>query len=320
MKNNNIDIHADDYALTLQTSKEMLSLMRQGVLDSISIIPNTSCYEDCMELLKGSVAALPFLPMMSVHLNIVEGLCLSAKKGRTLIATNWKRLFLGSYLPGQKQVLKNQLKEELTIQVNKVWASVQECMSIAEQNHIPCKQRGLRIDSHQHTHLIPVVWEALQEVLAEQKYPVEYIRNSREPLLPFLTGGLRYQLGGKPLLFSYRFVNLLKNRILFLYSGKLDRMDDRSGRRKMLLWGLLMSGKMDEERVKKLLEPMADYARRKGRTLEILFHPGRMAKEEASDETAMEAAESFYLSSNRNLEYQAALLLRSVLKETEGTY
>ena len=112
MKNNNIDIHADDYALTLQTSREMLSLMRQGILDSISIVPNTSCYEACLELLKEAVPTLPFLPMMSLHLNLVEVLCLSAKKGRTLIATNWKRLFLGSYLPGQKQVLKNQLKEE----------------------------------------------------------------------------------------------------------------------------------------------------------------------------------------------------------------
>ena len=45
------DIHADDYALTLQTSQDMLSCMQKGQLDSISIVPNMSCFEACMELL-----------------------------------------------------------------------------------------------------------------------------------------------------------------------------------------------------------------------------------------------------------------------------
>jgi predicted glycoside hydrolase/deacetylase ChbG (UPF0249 family) len=36
-----IDIHADDYALTQNTSSEMLECMLKGRLDSISIVPNT---------------------------------------------------------------------------------------------------------------------------------------------------------------------------------------------------------------------------------------------------------------------------------------
>ena len=38
------DIHADDYALTLNTSKDMLACMQAGRLDSISIVPNMSCF------------------------------------------------------------------------------------------------------------------------------------------------------------------------------------------------------------------------------------------------------------------------------------
>ncbi len=37
---NRPDIHADDYALTLNTSKDMLECMRAGKLDSISIVTN----------------------------------------------------------------------------------------------------------------------------------------------------------------------------------------------------------------------------------------------------------------------------------------
>ena len=47
-----VDLHADDYAFTVNTSRQMLDLMRDGVLDSISIIPNMTCYEECIDLLK----------------------------------------------------------------------------------------------------------------------------------------------------------------------------------------------------------------------------------------------------------------------------
>ena len=46
-----IDIHADDYALTVHTSHDILSCLRAGKLDSISIVPNTACFRACMDLL-----------------------------------------------------------------------------------------------------------------------------------------------------------------------------------------------------------------------------------------------------------------------------
>ena len=45
--------------------------------------------------------------------------------------------------------------------------------------------QGLRIDSHQHTHMIPVVAEALFEVLEEQGWKASYIRDAKEPFLYF---------------------------------------------------------------------------------------------------------------------------------------
>ena len=85
------DIHADDYALTLQTSQDMLSCMQKGQLDSISIVPNMSCFEACMELLYAAVPKLPFLPLMSVHLDFVEGRCLAGASSVPLLAADGGR-------------------------------------------------------------------------------------------------------------------------------------------------------------------------------------------------------------------------------------
>ena len=60
-----VDLHADDYAFTVNTSRQMLDLMRDGVLDSISIIPNMTCYEECIDLLKEAIPSLPYLPKIS---------------------------------------------------------------------------------------------------------------------------------------------------------------------------------------------------------------------------------------------------------------
>ena len=46
-----IDIHADDYALTVNTSKDMLECMKAGRLDSISILPNMSCMKQSLTFL-----------------------------------------------------------------------------------------------------------------------------------------------------------------------------------------------------------------------------------------------------------------------------
>ena len=46
-----VDIHADDYGYSINTSKDMLECMKAGALDSISIICNTKWFEYSMEML-----------------------------------------------------------------------------------------------------------------------------------------------------------------------------------------------------------------------------------------------------------------------------
>ena len=51
--------HADDYGISINASKEILALVQQGKLSGISVIPNMSCFADCIDLL---------LPVMKVRL------------------------------------------------------------------------------------------------------------------------------------------------------------------------------------------------------------------------------------------------------------
>ena len=51
---------------------------------------------------------------------------------------------------------------------------------ICKDNNIEFKQENIRIDSHTHTHLIPIVWKALIEVIEENKYKVEYINTQKQ--------------------------------------------------------------------------------------------------------------------------------------------
>ena len=56
-----------------------------------------------------------------------------------------------------------------------------------------------------------------------------------------------------------------------------------------------MSGHMDEERVRKLLPSMVKKAEKKGRILEILFHPGRVLEEEISEEFSQKEVQSYFM-------------------------
>ncbi len=301
------DIHADDYALTRNTSEDMLECMRAGRLDSISVVPNMGCFEECMDLFYGEIPKLPFLPLMSVHLDFVEGRSLAGrdktpdltKPDSDLMGLGWGGLFAASYLPHKRKKVKAQLKCEIKAQLSKAQKAIKKCMEIAAKSGVPCGQKGLRIDSHQHAHMIPVVWEAVLEVVREEGYSLEYIRNSKEVLGVFLADVSLYR--------TYRPVNFVKNRLLSLYSHKADRFCKENGMEQMYLWGLVMSGRMDRERIEKLYGKMCRKAARDGRTLEILFHPGLTLPKEVTPEIAKEAAEDFYLREDRHVEKEAVL-------------
>ena len=296
-----VDIHADDYAYSLHTSMDMLECMKEGKLDSISIICNTSGFADSMDLLYKAIPSLHFLPLMSIHLNLPEG------KGVTdLLPVSWARLFLASYSPAGKR-MKEKLKQELKWQIDTAQEAINKCLRIAADSGMEIRQKGIRLDSHVHTHPLPIVWKALTEVIEEEGYDVEYIRNPKEPIMPFLKR--------TALIPTYGIANILKNRILMFYSGKIDRYCDQHKTDRMYMWGLMMSGHMDYDRVRTVYESMLEKAQADHRKLELLFHPGMAKEDEYSSEMDPNYFRDSNMSENRHIEKNAVMKIEEITGE-----
>lgn len=298
MRTNKVDIHADDYGYSINTSKDILECMKKGCLDSVSIICNNAKFEESMEMLYEAIPSLPFLPLLSVHINLPEG------KGE-ILPLSWASLFIKSY-SFNKTKIKQEIKQEIKQQILTVTSVVDKCIDIAKNNGVECHQNGIRLDTHIHTHPIPIVWKSLIEVINEEKLNVEYIRNPKEPLIPFIKHF--------SLIPSYGLVNIIKNRILMLYSFKIDTYCKKHNLEKMYMWGLCMSGHMDSDRIKKVYPDMFKYAKRHNRNLELLFHPGMASEDEYSSEMNLEYFKNANLSKNRHIEKDAVLRIEEIVR------
>ena len=287
-----IDFHADDYAASLENSKRIISLMKAGRINSFSVITNMECYDACMDLLQENWKDFPQKPLLSVHINLIDGYQLSSPKKEIIIHNSWAQLFFSCFLPGRKRdILRRALSAETEAQIT---AFLQKTKKLQDDRGNPLT---LRIDGHVHTHMIPLVFSALMDALDRMglREQVCFIRCSTEPLAMFLfTPGIVGTISP---------VNIVKNLILHLLSHsvrkKLLAANIETGR----IFGLAMTGEMDLKRVSLLLPKMMRYARKKDAYLEILTHPGRCLPEELSVEYGPDDRKSF-LASGRDIEYR----------------
>ncbi|MCR4788262.1 MAG: ChbG/HpnK family deacetylase [Lachnospiraceae bacterium] len=289
-----LDYHGDDYATSMYNSRRMLELADSGKLNSMSILPNMSCYKESMKYLNDKWDTLKNKPMLSVHLNLIDGYPLSDHNNPILcdeagvINCSWERLFLYSYLPGKKhRQLKKDIRDEFRKQIKRVYDDLPEGAS-------------LRVDSHLHTHMIPIVFDAMIGALKDLKLldKTEYIRVSDEPLTPFLNT--------KGVTFTYPLINIVKNRILHFLSGRVNYRLEKLGFEPGMLMGLCLSGKMDKERVDLAGPKIIEIAKKKDKYLEVLCHPGIVLWQERSEEYGPSDMNAFF-SKNRNVEYDAVM-------------
>ncbi len=287
----NIDFHADDYAASIENSKRIIELVQAGRIDSFSVLPNMGCYEECMNLLKDNWESFPKKPLISVHLNLIDGYWLSSKKPGRIIKNSWGKIFLHTMIPDHK---RNRLLASYSAEIEaQIKAVTEKTADLRDDSGAPI---ALRIDSHVHTHMIPLVFDALMDALARTglRNEVSFIRCSTEPLSMFLfTPGITGTISP---------VNIIKNIMIHILShfvrDNLRGMNIDTGR----LFGVAMTGEMDKRRVSILLPKMIKYARKKNAYLEILSHPGRTAGNEVSPEYGPDDRKAF-LSPNRDVEY-----------------
>lgn len=286
-----IDYHADDYGISPNNSNRLIELTKSGKLNSFSIIANMGCYEECMAMLKDNWSSFDIKPQISVHINLIDGYRLSSKKDDEIIRGSWGKLFLHSYLPTPgKSILKKQLTAEIKAQISRVY---QDTRLLTDNAGTPVT---LRLDSHVHTHMIPIVFDSMIDAIKELNLleEVDYIRNSKEPLCMFLTtSGVR---GTCPS------VNAIKNILLNMLSHRVSKRCSSYNINTGMMWGLMMSGKMDHERVTILLPKMKKKASKKNLFLEILCHPGIVLESEMRPEYGPDDLIAFP-SENRNIEY-----------------
>lgn len=279
-----INRHADDFGLSKNASKVIYELCKENKLDSLSLMVNLSTANGLVD----EIRELHNLgKSISIHLNFTEGKCLanpslisSLVDEKGYFRNSWEKYFLYNFNFIIRKKIKNQLKIEILCQVRKGI----EYIGSSE----------LYLDSHQHIHMIPLVLESLIEVINENKLNIKYIRISREPIIPFITSGVS--------LSSFPLINFAKNFILNIFSRNAEKITAKFELTPMYVWGLIMSGEMDLERINKIMPSMIEVSEASCRDLEMIFHPGKMKTDEITGEIKRNSDISFYLSDNRDLE------------------
>lgn len=286
--NSILDIHADDYALSTNSDGDIIELCKKGILNSISIIPNLNIFTDAVKFFLSSAKDFPAQVKVSVHLNVMEGNCCHSTPSELphlvdsngYFNTSWGKLLIQNYIPFLNKKIRNELKNEIIAQI--------EC----------CLKSGIitpkviRIDSHQHPHMIPVFYKAIFDAIDEKHYEVEYIRNTCDPIS-------FYKIK------TDSFANIIKCLILNHYSKKLSKKLRKRKLPNSYLFGVYYSGKMDE-RIHDAIPVFIKEGNTKNRVVELLFHPGTMLETELTEEFTKPGFNEFHLSKNRKIEFDTA--------------
>lgn len=292
-----IYFHADDYATSAHADQDFIQLCQLGRLDSFSIMPNMSCWALSIANYKDQIPSFTKRPKVSVHLNFMEGRACADLTEVSLLTDaqgffclSWGDLFKASLYSKHKIELRRQLKNEIIAQIDRVLAS-----------GVMTPEQKLRIDSHQHTHMIPLVYDALTDALDERGYDVEYIRNAHDPLSIYLKYPSLYA--------SYSPVNIIKCMILNVFSYRVQRKNRTRNLADNILCGVMFSNKMDLKRVAKVATAFKAKAQARNATLEFLFHPGISLASEINEEFTKQGFIDFHLAQTRDDEKQALLNL-----------
>lgn len=291
------DFHADDFAVSLSSSQDISKLGGKGAIESISIIPNMSAFDQSVSIMSGLDTV-----KKSVHLNFMEGKsCLPKESVPDLVDENscfkisWGSLLLSSFKRSKRMTLKNQLAAEIVAQVEK-------CITAGVVAF-----DALRLDSHQHTHMIPVVQDALFEAIDQLEKggrKVVFVRNTEDPIHLYFKSPKTLK--------GFSFANILKCMILNFFSGRLKKKLKERNLPIGYLCGVFYSGYMDEVRLSALLPAFEKLSREKNRRVEVLFHPGSVKKEEITPEFTKPGFVDFHLSKNRHIEFNAICNLSGV--------
>ena len=286
------EFHADDYGLFTAQSKRILQCKETGALNGISIIPNGDELADCLSLLPDTGLSL------TVHLNLMQGHCLAEPSSVSLLTDEngvfsvgfCKLLFCS--LVGKREIYKRQLKAELSAQIHTL-------LPLFMDKNLP-----LRIDGHAHWHMIPVVFDALMEVIQDEQLSVSYVRIPAEPASVYLKNFFK--------ILPFPPINIIKSLLLGILARiNRNRWKERLGcMEEHVFLGVLLSGCFDLRRMKAVLPDAKSLAEKHCQGLELLAHPGAVHEAEDIARVTNENDRRFFTSSARQVESEALMQIQ----------
>ncbi|WP_028953409.1 ChbG/HpnK family deacetylase [Synechococcus sp. CC9616] len=270
-------LHADDLGLAEGVDSAIIVLAQSGLLQGASLLVNGPSAANAVEAWRD----LTDPPPLTLHVCLTEGHGLPHCPD---LPTGFSSLLVASLLPWQRRRIAPQLRTVLLEQ----FSSYRQLTGL----------RHIRLDGHQHIHLVPLVLDAVLDLSRSES--ITWVRTTLEAL----PEGLSLRLWWR----SIKTGGFIKWLILQLLSGlaipRLRRAGLHTNRR---FAGVLFSGSMYGEafrhcwitahspkRIHRALRPV------------VLIHPAQRHAAAGMDQEAFQQSAAFFNSSNRQKEWTSA--------------
>ena len=273
-------LHADDLGLATGVDAAIVDLASRGTLQGASLLVNGPSAAAAVEAWR----ALADPPPLTQHLCLTEGHRLPNCPD---LPTGFGTLLLASIVPWQRQRIAPQLRTVLLQQISRY----RQLTGL----------RRIRLDGHQHIHLVPLVLDAVLDLARSES--ITWVRSTREPL----PEGLSLKLWWR----SLQTGGLIKWLVLQLLSGlaipRLRRAGLQTNRR---FAGVLFSGSMFGVALRRswITAHSPSTIRRASRPV-VLIHPARPQAAAGMDQEVFEQSVAFFNSPNRQKEWATAKAL-----------
>lgn len=225
-------INADDFGFTQDVNAGIIEAYQLGILRSTTLMANGPAFDDAVRL----AAENPGLDV-GVHLALIGGESVS-RPGRALPADLRHFLLSGGWR--RRGAGEDGIQRELEAQIEKILAA-----GITPTH----------LDSHKHTHLLPVVLDAALELAA--RYEIGWIRRPFDLPTPAVAG--RAALPRRMI-----------RRGLEVFRAEFDRRVEATGQRTVDAFaGFQMTGDYGARELAALIESLP------AGVTELMTHPGR---------------------------------------------